>query len=375
MSDATTRRKDAHLDLCATEEVEPRGNDALFGEVHLVHEALPELAAGEIDPSTEFLGKRLALPLIVTGMSGGTERSGALNRDLALAAQDLGVAFGVGSQRAMLGEPSTAATYQVREVAPRVALLGNIGLWQARSLGVDGVRRLMDAISADGMAVHLNAGQEMVQPEGDRDFRSGLKTLEGLAAAMGDRLVVKETGCGIGPATARRLVEVGVKNLDVSGLGGTSWVRVETLRAEGAARAIGQAFSGWGTPTAACLASVSRAVQGRARILGSGGIRDGLDAAKALALGASLAGVALPVFRGWQQQGIEGARAVLAAMGDGLKMAMVLTGSQTIADLARRPKVLGPTLAGWIQGLGTGDSGQSPEDGGGARVPAAGRTC
>lgn len=351
MDDQTARRKDSHLDLCARAPVEPAGNDPLFGDAHLVHEALPELAADEVDTRCTFLGKRLALPLLVTGMSGGTQRSQALNQDLARAAEEAGVAFGVGSQRAMLKDPARAPTFQVREVAPKVALLGNVGLWQARELGVDGVRRLMDAIGADGMAVHLNVGQELIQPEGDRDFRGGLAALEALARALGDRLVVKETGCGIGPSTARRLLELGVKAIDVSGLGGTSFVKVEALRAEGQARALGDLFAGWGIPTAACALAVGRLARGRALVIASGGIRDGLAAAKALALGASLAGTALPVFRAWEAQGIDGARNRIAEIGAGLKLAMALTGSASLAALDSTKVVLGPRLNAWVDGL------------------------
>lgn len=369
MSDETAKRKDAHLDLCATGDVEPEGNDPLFADVQLVHEALPDLSADELVTSTMFMGRKLALPLMVTGMTGGTERSGKLNHDLALLAQELGIAFAVGSQRAMLARPESAATFQVRKTAPEVALVGNVGLWQARELGVDGVRRLMDAIEADAMAVHLNVGQELVQPEGDRDFRDGLKTLAALAASLGDRLLVKETGCGIGPATAQRLVEAGVATLDVSGLGGTSWVRVEMLRSQGPAREVGASFSGWGIPTAACVASVSSAVAGRARIVASGGVRDGLDAAKAIALGASLVGTALPVLRAYQEKGVEGAREKLSAVGAGLKTAMLLTGSRTVDDLRWAPKVVGPALQGWLSALRSGRRGS------GGRVSPSGRRC
>jgi isopentenyl-diphosphate delta-isomerase len=351
MPDETLRRKDAHLDLCANGDVEPQANDALFSEVSLVHDALPELAVAELDLTSAFLGKPLKLPLLITGMSGGTDRSGKLNHELARVAEELGIAFGVGSQRAMLTDPSSAATFQVRSAAPRVALLGNVGLWQARTLGVDGVRRLMDAIGADGMAIHLNTAQELVQPEGDRDFKGGLPVIAALAKSLGDRLVVKETGCGIGPALARRLADAGVSNIDVSGLGGTSWVRVETLRASGSARAVGSAFSGWGIPTAACVASVASALKGRVRLIASGGIRDGLDVARSIALGAQLAGVALPVFRAWQVRGPEGARAAVEELAAGLKMAMALTGSRKLADLISRPRVIGANLARWIEGL------------------------
>ena len=354
MSDDTIRRKDAHLDLCATEEVEPAGNETLFEDVSLVHEALPELSVAEVDLSTSFLGKRLRAPVLITGMSGGTDRAGALNRDLARVADELGVAFGVGSQRAMDRNPAVADSFRVRDGAPRVALLGNIGLWQAHALGVDGVRRLVDAIAADGIAVHLNAGQELIQPEGDRDFRQGFETVKALAAAFGDRLVVKETGCGIGPSTARRLFDAGVNTVDVSGLGGTSWVRVEALRAQSQQAALGQLYSGWGIPTAACVATVAALAKGRGRVIASGGMRDGLMAAKALALGASMVGFALPVFRAWTEGGIDGARRAVEELVGGLSLAMVLTGSRTVGELQSRPRIVTGRLKDWIAGLSDG---------------------
>ncbi len=351
MPDHTSRRKDAHLDLCATGPVEPGENEPLFRCVHLVHQALPELSLSELDPSTTFLGKRLSLPLMITGMTGGTERGRAVNQDLAEVAQQLGIGFGLGSQRAMLDDPKAATSFSVRQRAPQVALLGNIGLWQARQLGADGVRRLMDAVGADGMAVHLNAGQEVIQPEGDRDFSGGLRTLEKLASALGERLVVKETGCGIGPETAQRLAEVGVKNLDVSGLGGTSWVQVEALRSEDSARQLGESFSGWGIPTAAAVAAISRKLGAKVRIIASGGIRDGLQAAKAIALGASLAGTALPVLRAYHAGGQKAAAEVLERMAQGLRTAMALTGSRTVDGLSARPPVVTGELREWIDGL------------------------
>jgi isopentenyl-diphosphate delta-isomerase len=251
----------------------------------------------------------------------------------------------------MLKDPARAPTFQVRQWAPKVALLGNVGLWQARQLGVDGVRRLMDAIDADGIAVHLNAGQELIQPEGDRDFRGGLNALAALARALGGRLVVKETGCGIGPATAQRLLEIGVKVIDISGLGGTSWMKVESLRASGQPRALGELFAGWGLPTAACTYTVGKLARGRADVIASGGIRDGLSAAKALALGATLAGMALPVFRAWDSGGVAGARDKIAEVSAGLRLAMALTGSASISALDSSKVVLGPRLKTWVEGL------------------------
>ncbi|ATB41406.1 type 2 isopentenyl-diphosphate Delta-isomerase [Cystobacter fuscus] len=349
--EATAKRKDAHLDLCATGDVEPLGNSTLLEDVRLVHCAMPELSVDEVNLSTEFLGKTLRYPLLITGMTGGTERAGVVNRDLALVAERHGLAFGVGSQRAMAENPQAAESFQVRRVAPTVPLLGNIGLYQAVRMGVDGVRRLADAIGADGMALHLNAGQELTQPEGDRDFRGGYQIVEQLVRAFGARLLVKETGCGIGPDVARRLVELGVRNVDVSGLGGTSWVRVEQLRAEGVQAQVGAEFSNWGIPTAAAIASVRRAVGSGPRLVASGGLRTGLDAAKVIALGADVAGMALPLFRAQQAGGVEGAEKALAVILSSLRQAFVLTGSASCADLQRKPRIIGGQLKDWLATL------------------------
>ncbi|MBM7117803.1 type 2 isopentenyl-diphosphate Delta-isomerase [Archangium primigenium] len=351
MEEATAKRKDAHLDLCATGDVEPAGNSTLLEDVRLVHCAMPEMAVEDVDLSTEFLGKRLRHPLLITGMTGGTERAGVVNRDLALLAERHGLAFGVGSQRAMAEKPDLGSTFQVRQVAPTVPLLGNIGLYQAVQIGVDGVRRLADAIGADGMALHLNAGQELTQPEGDRDFRGGYTIVEALVKAFGARLLVKETGCGIGPEVARRLVELGVHNVDVSGLGGTSWVRVEQLRASGIQAEVGAEFSSWGIPTAAAIASVRRAVGPEPRLVASGGLRTGLDAAKVIALGANVAGMALPLFRAQQAGGLEGAERALGVILSGLRQALVLTGSASCVELQRRPRIIVGQLKDWLATL------------------------
>ncbi|AKJ02184.1 isopentenyl-diphosphate delta-isomerase [Archangium gephyra] len=349
--EATAKRKDDHLDLCATGDVEPVQNSTLLECVRLVHCAMPEMAVDEVDLSTEFLGKKLRYPLLITGMTGGTERAGAVNRDMALLAERHGLAFGVGSQRAMAENPQLGATFQVRQVAPTIPVLGNIGLYQAVGLGVDGVRRLAEAIGADGMALHLNAGQELTQPEGDRDFRGGYKVVEGLVRVFGARLLVKETGCGIGPEVARRLVELGVRNLDVSGLGGTSWVRVEQLRATGVQAQVGAEFSSWGIPTAAAIATVRRAVGPDARLVASGGLRTGLDVAKVLTLGADVGGMALPLFRAQQQGGLPAAEQALATILTSLKQALVLTGSRNCAELRQKPRIVVGELKDWLAAL------------------------
>ncbi len=284
-------------------------------------------------------------------MTGCSERAEAVNKELAQVAEEFGLAFGVGSQRAMAEHPELTSTFSVRDVAPNTVIIGNLGVVQASNLTVDQIRRLTDSIGADALALHLNPAQELNQPEGDRDFRRGLHTVGALAKAYGDRLIVKETGCGISPAVARRLVEAGVKNLDVSGLGGTSWVRVEELRSAGTNREVGALFSGWGIPTAAAIASVRRAVPEGVKLVASGGVRDGLEVAKALALGADFGGLALPFFRAQQTGGVDGVRRAAAALVAALTQALALTGSRNVRELRSGPRVVTGELKDWLAAL------------------------
>ncbi len=339
-------RKDEHLDICLDAPVEAPAVSSLFEHVHLVHDALPELSVDEVELSTTVLGKALDFPLVILGMTGGTERARQINRDLALAAQRRRVAFGVGSQRAMADDPSLATTFAVRDVAPDALLFGNIGAQQLATLGVDRVRDLVDRLGADAIFVHLNAAQELAQPEGDRDFRGCLSAIARLCGALGEKVWVKETGCGLSPSVARKLIGAGVGGLDISGAGGTSFTRVESLRATGARRVLGETFSGWGIPTAAAVASCADL---GVPLVASGGLRTGLDLAKALALGATLGGMALPLLRAQAVGGPEGAEAALAEVELGLRAAMLLTGSRSIADLRRKPRVLTGDLPRWVE--------------------------
>jgi isopentenyl-diphosphate delta-isomerase len=344
MRDSIERRKRSHLDLCAREDVEHATKTTLLEEVELVHDALPELAIEDVDLSTELFGKGLAAPFLITGMTGGAAEAGAVNRDLARVAEKHGIAFGLGSQRAMVKRPALLETYRVRHVAPTVPLLANLGLNQAAAMTTAAIEDLIDAVGADALCLHLNAAQELVQPEGDRSFRGGEEALRRIAADLRRPIIVKETGCGISGAVARRLETFGVRWVDVSGAGGTSWVRVEQLRGDKRSRALGELFRDWGIPTAASLVQLR---ESGLRRIASGGIRSALDAARALALGADLCGFALPVFRAYRQGGLDGADAFLNELREGLRVAMVLTGSRDLAHLRRTPIVLGPRLSAW----------------------------
>ena len=344
-------RKDDHLSLCATGEVGFRRTTTLLEEVSLVHDALPELGLGDIDLRCSLLGKQLQAPVLISAMTGGTERGGAINRDLAAVAEALGVGFALGSQRPMLEDRSLSPTYSVREVAPTTLVVGNLGLWQARGRSSEEIAQLVSDVGADALAVHLNTAQELVQPGGDRDFKGGSEVLAGLTSTLPFPVVVKETGCGLGPATATRLRDAGVAHVDVAGAGGTSWIAVELQRTTDPSElSLGEQLRDWGVPTAA--ATVFGVRERFSTVIASGGVASGLDAARAIALGATAVGIARPVLRAYWEDGPEGARRYLDGVIAGLRAAMLLTGSATLEDLRTAPRVIGPTLERWLTHTG-----------------------
>jgi isopentenyl-diphosphate delta-isomerase len=318
--------------------------------VKLIHQALPELALDEVDLSTTFAGRPLRAPVVVSGMTGGTPEARTLNRDLARAAERLGLAFGLGSQRAMALHPELADTFAVRDAAPNVFLLGNIGVVQARELGVERVRELAATVGADAMCVHLNPAMELVQDAGDRDFRNALETLQRLVGELGMPTIVKETGCGLSRDAAAALRAIGVGTVDVSGAGGTSWVGVEATRAaEGSTeRVLGEQLWDWGIPTAASVAAC--AAEGL-EIIATGGLRSGLDVARALALGAAAGGLAAPVLRAHRQDGFDGALRLLEEVVAGVRAVALLSGCRRARDLARAPRVIVGELRSWLEDL------------------------
>lgn len=337
-------RKLEHLALCAEGDVEGRRSN-LLEEVQLLHDALPELSLDEVDASVSLFGRTLHCPVVITGMTGGAPAAGEVNRALAGVAQKLGFAFGVGSQRAMLRDPELAASYEVRDVAPDALLLANLGAVQARELDTAGVARLVARIGADALCVHLNPAQELVQDEGDRDFRGCLEAIARLASELRTPVVVKETGCGLSPGALARLAAAGVGWVDVSGAGGTTWTGVEALRGSRRQRALGTELREWGIPTAASVVYARRA---GLRAIASGGVRGAVDVVRALALGAHAAGLALPFLRAYSHGGAPAAAELGADLAEGIRSAMLLAGARRVADLPRVPRVLGPRLRAWL---------------------------
>jgi len=344
------QRKADHLDLTISGDVGFR-RTTLLEEVTLVHQPLPELALADLDTSVRLFGKRALSPVVIASMTGGTERAEQINRGLAEVAERGGHALGLGSQRPILRsgriDTQVLRTYQVRDLAPTIPLLANLGVIQAGTYPTALIEELVGAVGADALCLHMNVAQELIQPGGDRDFRGAVDTFRRLASELPFPVIAKETGCGISRRAALALAAAGIQNVDVSGAGGTSWVGVETRRAAGDAVRQGQEFWDWGIPTAASLLQVEAA---RFRtVIATGGIQTGLDVARAIALGASACGMARPILQALDQGGVEGAVARLAEIDSDLRAAMLLTGSADLAALRQAPRLLGATLRAWSE--------------------------
>lgn len=337
------RRKADHIEIAASGRADFVQTRTLLDQVRLHHQALPEIAFADIDLRTTVAGATLQAPLVITGMTGGTAGAATINRDLARAAERYGVAFGVGSQRAMAEYDELASSYAVRDVAPNVLLFGNIGGVQARAMGATRVGELAKRIEADAMCVHLNPGQEMIQPDGDRDFRGVIDAIATLVRELPVPVIVKETGCGISLRAARMLRDVGVTTVDVAGAGGTSWIAVETERHADHPdyAALGREYWDWGLPTAVSTA-ICRDVG--LHVIASGGIRNGKEIAAALALGATAGGLAAPLLRAQRESGFDGVCQAIDRLLHSVRTACLLTGCQSVAELATAPRTLGAEL-------------------------------
>jgi isopentenyl-diphosphate delta-isomerase len=287
------QRKSDHIRINLEEDVRS-GLTSGLESYRFVHEALPELDLTQVDTSLSLFGKKLSAPILISSMTGGTEEAGEINQRLAEAAQEVGVAMGVGSQRAAIEHPEQTPTFSItRKVAPDILLFANLGAVQLNyGYGIDQCRKAVDMIQADALILHLNPLQEAVQDAGDTNFAGLAKKMEVISNKLEVPVIVKEVGWGISERTARLLADCGVSAIDVAGAGGTSWSQVEMYRApDEFTRQLAATFVGWGIPTADSILNVKRAVPGMT-IFASGGLKDGLDIAKSIALGATLGGMA-----------------------------------------------------------------------------------
>lgn len=352
MMDQTRERKVEHLEICLAEKVNAREVTTGFEDVHLVHRALPEINRDEIDLSTTVFNHMFSAPLIVEGMTGGTEKALRINAAIAQAVDELGLGMGVGSQRVAIENPALGKTFAVaREKAPNAFLIANLGGPQLiRGYGLEEAMRAVEMIEADALAIHLNPLQEAVQPEGETDYEGILARISEVASKLDVPVIAKETGSGISSEEAKGLRAAGVAGINVAGTGGTSWAAVEYYRAkkrrDRLAQNLGEMLWDWGITTAVSLVEVAQSVS--LPVIASGGIRSGKDVANAIALGASLGGVASPILAA-ALKGPAEVKKVLNIMVTQLRNVMFLVGADSIETLKSSPLVVTGKTAEWLR--------------------------
>jgi isopentenyl-diphosphate delta-isomerase len=332
MRETQTRKAD-HLRICLDEDVQFHGVTNGLERYRFTHCCLPELNRSEIDITTTFLGKSLGAPLLISSMTGGTEEAKTINFRLAEVAQHYKLAMGVGSQRVAVENPQVADTFAVRSLAPDILLFANLGAVQLNySYGLDECLRVIDLCQADALILHLNPLQECIQPNGDINFRGLIDKIHILCSKLSVPVIVKEVGNGISAAIAQKLLEAGVSAIDVAGAGGTSWAKVESERAlNEKQRRLGLTFADWGLPTAECITSI-RAIAPEIPLIASGGLRNGLDVAKAIALGADLSGLAWPFLQA-ASESADAVDALVQLLMAEITTVLFCTGTATLSQL------------------------------------------
>ncbi len=334
-------RKADHIRINLEEDVRSSLTNGLEN-YHFVHRALPEMDLDDVDLSIRLFGKALKAPILISSMTGGTAQAASINQNLAAAAQAAGVAMGIGSQRAGIEQPDLAYTFQVRKVAPDVLLFANLGAVQLNySYTIDHCRRAVEMIEADALILHLNALQEALQPEGDTHFADLLRKIEGVCRGLSVPVIAKEVGWGISAEDARQLADAGVSAIDVAGAGGTSWSQVEMHRlGDESLSRVAAAFRDWGIPTAQSIQAVRETVP-NLPIFASGGLRDGIDIAKCIALGACLGGMAGPFLKP-AFRSAEDVLSVVKEIARELQVCMFAAGVKTVEQLQHTPLISTP---------------------------------
>ena len=330
---STQARKDQHLQICLEKDIQFHQQTNGLERYRFDHYCLPEIDFNEIDLKTTFLGKQLSAPLLISSMTGGTPQAQKINYRLAEFAQAYQLAMGVGSQRVAVEKPEVADTFRVRSLAPDILLFANLGAVQLNyTYGVEECQKAVDILEADALILHLNPLQECIQPNGDRNFKGLLTKIVQICDKLPVPVIVKEVGNGISGKMAQVLIEAGVSVIDVAGAGGTSWSKVESERTSNRVqRQLGQTFGDWGIPTAECLLQI-RTIFPDIPLIASGGLRNGLEVAKAIALGADLAGLALPFLQA-AEQSPEALIQLIDCLKAELTTALFCTGARSLSQL------------------------------------------
>ena len=337
--ESITGRKARHIDICLKDEAQVQGLGAGFDEVSLLHRAAPELNRDLIRLKTEFLGFPVAMPFFISCMTGGSDEGFRVNRNLARAAGAANIPVGLGSIRVLHRHPELFEQFHIKPYAEESPVIANLGGVQVRDLPAAWICDTLQRLEVQALAVHLNPGQELFQENGDRDFRGLIEAFAKLAEVSPVPLIVKETGFGISPLLARAFVDAGAAAVDVAGAGGTNWLLVESVRGPENRRESGESYRNWGIPTAAAVAALHDLP---AELYASGGIRTPLDVAKALALGAGSAGMALPFIKAEAEGEVEGVTALIDLFRAGLLDLMTLTGAADIESLQHSSLILSP---------------------------------
>ena len=348
-------RKAKHLEICVrSDEYAVETATSLFDQLRFVHRSLPELNADAIDTTTAFLGHTVSLPVFISSMTGGSAEGFRVNKALARVAQEARIPVGMGSIRILFTNPDVFPHFHLKALAPDVPVFANLGGVQIRDLGHEEIREMVSRLEVDALVIHLNPGQELFQPEGDRDFQAILPAIARYCESSPIPVVVKETGFGIRPGEAKLLLEAGVSYVNVAGAGGTNWVQVEAFRLDRNEQRMAAEFASWGTPTAILVAASSHFAP---RILASGGLRGGMDVAKSIALGASLGGLALPFARAVYHEGEAGVHALLDSIRRVLVTTMALTGAPNVDALKAVPLWRSPLFAAELEAFRHAENG------------------
>jgi isopentenyl-diphosphate Delta-isomerase len=345
MVSKTEQRKKDHLELCLGKDVAFKEKTTLLEDIELHYNCLPEISMSEVDLSTSFLGKNFEFPFIVSAITGGAQAAKKINKDIAIACQEEGIGMGLGSMRAMLEDPKLTSTYYVKDVAPDIFVAGNIGAAQIKDYSPQELNEAINEIELDSLAIHVNAGQEAMQPEGDFDFSGVVERIRLYADEISVPIYVKEVGHGIGFEAATAIKNTGVKAIDVQGAGGTSWAYIDALRKK---NGMNDTFREFGLPTAISIIEAKNALLGEKKIVGSGGIRNGVDGVKAIILGADMIGNAMPILQAQNKSGSKGVIKYLDKFRQEMEITAFLLGCKSISDLKKQEVVILGRLKEWL---------------------------